>query len=208
MNKLLFGLIVLFAAGLSYGQTSYVTTESTAIRRTPSSKGRIVKRLPAHSSVSLIRTQGEWSNVRSERSVGWVPSRSINAVKVMRLDRLTKFVPEDSDTGGLAVQQARVVPDPSKVPKTILGGVVNGKAVSLPKPKYPAAARAVKAEGSVSVQVLIDEQGNVVSASAVSGHPLLRAASVEAAREAKFSPTRLSGHPVKVSGVITYNFVP
>ena len=99
-------------------------------------------------------------------------------------------------------------PKPKPVPKQISGGVLNGKATSLPKPPYPAAARAVRAAGAVSVQVLIDESGNVVSASAVSGHPLLRAAAVQAARGARFSPTMLSGQPVKVSGVITYNFVP
>jgi protein TonB len=99
-------------------------------------------------------------------------------------------------------------PPPKKVPKQISGGVLNGKATSLPKPPYPPAARAVRASGAVSVQVLIDESGNVVSASAVSGHPLLRAAAVQAARGARFSPTQLSGQPVKVSGVITYNFVP
>lgn len=99
-------------------------------------------------------------------------------------------------------------PPKKEVPKQISGGVLNGKATSLPKPPYPPAARAVRAAGSVSVQVLIDENGNVVSASAVSGHPLLRAAAAQAARGAKFSPTKLSGQAVKVSGVITYNFVP
>lgn len=99
------------------------------------------------------------------------------------------------------------MPQPSGMPKQISGGVLNGKAVSLPKPPYPPAARAVNAEGAVSVQVLIDEEGNVASANAISGHPLLRAAAVEAARRAKFSPTLLMGTPVKVSGVITYNFV-
>jgi TonB family protein len=93
-------------------------------------------------------------------------------------------------------------------PKIISGGILNGKAVSLPKPPYPDAARAVKASGAVGVKVLIDETGSVISAEAVSGHPLLRAASVQAALAAKFSPTQLSGQPVKVSGVITYNFVP
>jgi protein TonB len=77
----------------------------------------------------------------------------------------------------------------------------------LPKPAYPPAAMAVNAEGSVSVQVIVDEGGHVIAAAAVSGHPLLRAAAEAAAREATFSPTRLSGEPVKVSGVITYNFV-
>jgi len=92
-------------------------------------------------------------------------------------------------------------------PKTISGGVLNNNAVSLPQPAYPPSARAVKAAGPVSVQVTVDQSGNVVSASAVSGHPLLRAAAVEAARGARFKPTLLSGQPVKVSGVITYNFV-
>jgi TonB family protein len=92
-------------------------------------------------------------------------------------------------------------------PKQISGGILNGKARSLPNPPYPPAARAVRASGTVNVQVLVDESGNVVSASAVSGHPLLRAAAASAARGAKFAPTLLSGQPVKVSGIITYNFV-
>jgi protein TonB len=113
-------------------------------------------------------------------------------------------------TGGLddAPPPPTVKPTPKPVPKTISGGVLNGKATSLPKPAYPAAAKAVRAGGAVSVQVLISENGSVISASAVSGHPLLRAAAEGAARGARFSPTLLSGQPVKVSGVITYNFVP
>ena len=90
--------------------------------------------------------------------------------------------------------------------RTISGGVLNGKATSLPQPAYPPAARQVKASGTVMVQVLVDEKGNVVIAQAVTGHPLLRPAAVAAARQAKFSPTRLSGKPVKVSGVINYQF--
>ena len=112
------------------------------------------------------------------------------------------------ETAGGAPPPPPPAPKPKPVPKQISGGVLNGKATSLPKPPYPPAARAVRAAGAVSVQVLIDESGNVVSASPVSGHPLLRAAAAQAARGAKFSPTMLSGQPVKVSGVITYNFVP
>ena len=95
-----------------------------------------------------------------------------------------------------------------KIDKIVSLGVINGKAISLTKPPYPAAAKAVRAGGAVNVQVLIDEKGNVVSASAVSGHPLLRAASENAARQSKFSPTLLSNQPVKVTGVIVYNFMP
>ncbi len=90
--------------------------------------------------------------------------------------------------------------------RMISGGVLNGKAVSLPKPSYPPAALAVRASGAVAVQVLILEDGMVFSAKAVSGHPLLRSAASIAACGAKFTPTLLEGNPVKVSGVITYNF--
>lgn len=85
-------------------------------------------------------------------------------------------------------------------------GVLNGTATSLPKPSYSAAARAVGASGAVKVQVTVDETGRVISASAVEGHPLLRSESEKAARNARFTPTLLSGEPVKVTGVIVYNF--
>jgi protein TonB len=95
---------------------------------------------------------------------------------------------------------------PPPVPKIVSGGVVNGKATSLVKPAYPPAAKAVGAKGTVSVSVVIDENGNVISASASGGHPLLQPAAVAAAKASKFQPTKLSGVPVKVSGIITYNF--
>ena len=115
-----------------------------------------------------------------------------------------------SNTANSAANQEPVLTSstPSGSPKTISGGVLNGKAVSLPKPEYPAVARAANVSGPVNVEVTLDVKGNVVSASAVSGHPLLRAAAVNAARNAKFTPTLLAGQPVKVTGVITYNFAP
>jgi protein TonB len=101
-------------------------------------------------------------------------------------------------------------PSPGSSPKNhqpVSGGVLNGKAVSLPQPPYPPIARAAKASGTVVIQVLVDENGNVVEARPVSGHPLLQAISVSTARSAKFSPTKINGEPVKVTGVITYKFV-
>ena len=83
-----------------------------------------------------------------------------------------------------------------------------GHALELPKPAYPPIARAAHASGQVQVQLLIDEEGKVIAAAAVSGHPLLYGASVAAARNARFSPTRVKGEPVKVTGVIAYNFIP
>jgi TonB family protein len=89
----------------------------------------------------------------------------------------------------------------------VSGGLLDGKAVSKPRPPYPALAKAARASGTVTVRVTVDETGGVVAAEAVSGHPLLRAAAVQAARNAKFAPTLQSGKPVRVKGVLTYNFV-
>jgi protein TonB len=123
----------------------------------------------------------------------------------------TGGVPGGTGTGTgpvVKVDEPPPPPPPKPAPKApISGGVLNGKAISLPKPPYPAVAKAARASGTVTVQVTIDENGNVISARAVSGHPLLQAAAVQAARGARFSPTKLSGQPVKVTGVITYNFV-
>jgi len=126
-------------------------------------------------------------------------------------------LPSGPGTGNVVSAPAKLQindePPPPEAPKPtpprapISGGVLNGKAISLPKPAYPPIARAAHASGTVVVQVLIDENGSVVSAHAVSGHPLLQGAAVGAARQARFSPTKLSGQPVKVTGVIQYNFV-
>lgn len=89
----------------------------------------------------------------------------------------------------------------------IEGELEPGRALKLPKPSYPAIARKAHASGQVMVQLLIDVDGTVLEAVAVSGHPLLNGVSVQAAKDARFSPTKLAGKPVKVTGVIIYNFV-
>jgi periplasmic protein TonB len=121
------------------------------------------------------------------------------------------------NTGGTTNNRAPVVvisePPPAAlpiakpVPKVIRKSILNGEALVLPKPPYPPMAKQIGVRGTVNVQVLIDERGNVVSATPVSGHPLLVHAAKTAALQARFSPTMLGDQPVKVSGVITYNFV-
>ncbi|HEX8117578.1 MAG TPA: TonB family protein [Pyrinomonadaceae bacterium] len=92
-------------------------------------------------------------------------------------------------------------------PLEIEGDVLNGRAVSKPQPAYPLGAKAQGASGTVVVRIVVDESGKVIQAEALCGHPILARAAEEAARAARFTPTTLSGTPVKVSGVITYNFV-
>jgi TonB family protein len=96
-----------------------------------------------------------------------------------------------------------VKPQTQKLPSYVLAS----KAVSLPQPPYPPMARQIHLQGQVNVQILVDEQGKVISAQAVSGNSMLTSAARDAALRARFTPTILSGQPVKVQGVITYNFV-
>ena len=84
---------------------------------------------------------------------------------------------------------------------------MNSRATSLQKPAYPSAARQMGAAGQVMVAVAVDENGNVVSARAVSGHPLLRAPAEVAARQSRFNPVRLGDRNVRANGTLVYNFI-
>ncbi len=97
-------------------------------------------------------------------------------------------------------------PAPRPILKPVSGGVLNGIALSLPSPAYPETARRLRTTGVVTVEVVVDETGKVISAVATSGPSLLRDVAVQAALRARFSPTKLSGQPVKVSGLINYKF--
>lgn len=157
----------------------------------------------ADSDVSIDNANSETNAVNSTKNS---PTENLNIVKITPSPKIAESSVKDSVIEN-EKESAYSTPTPKNLPKTVSGGVVNGKATNLVKPAYPAAARAVRASGQVSVQVLIDENGNVISASAVSGHPLLRSSAVQAARASTFNPTLLSGQAVKVSGVIIYNFV-
>jgi len=96
------------------------------------------------------------------------------------------------------------VSSPSK--SQITGGVLNGKAIEMPKPNYPEAAKQAGIQGLVKVQVTIDEEGKVIAAEATDGPKELREAAVEAAKKARFEPVRLHGARIKINGVLTYKF--
>lgn len=119
------------------------------------------------------------------------------------------LVPPDVEEVPERRTPAETTPKQASPPQVLKlsGGAIAGKVVSKPVPPYPALARQARASGTVAVQVLVDEQGRVVRAQATSGNPLLLKAAVEAAYRVRFSPTLLSNQPVKVTGVIYYNFV-
>jgi periplasmic protein TonB len=155
------------------------------------------------------------------RDVGTVasnvpPARSDSVIGTMNAD---PPAPPGGDVrgtpGGTGDEPVVDLPDPPPaptpapvVPKILkVSRVLNSQALSLPQPNYPTIARNIRVQGTVIVQVLIDEKGNVVTAKATSGHPLLIPEAQKAALRARFSPTMLGDNPVKVQGVITYNFV-
>jgi periplasmic protein TonB len=100
-------------------------------------------------------------------------------------------------------------PTPTPAPRnvTVSGGVLQGKAINRVQPPYPPIARAARASGAVQVQVTISEDGRVIEAAVINGHPLLREAALQAAKRWTFQPTELSGVPVKVQGILTFNFI-
>jgi TonB family protein len=136
------------------------------------------------------------------------PQTSLGNLKV------SAVTPPAGDLHGATDQSSRKVavansdPPPAPLPlmKPVSGGVLNGKAMSLPSPIYPELARRMHTAGLVEVEVVVDENGKVISARATSGPPSLRDVAVQAAYQARFSPTKLSGQPVKITGLIKYNF--
>lgn len=90
--------------------------------------------------------------------------------------------------------------------RPVNAGILNGRAVNLPKPAYPPIAKQMRATGQVAVQVLVDESGNVTSARAMSGNLLLRASAEAAARQSRFNPVRIDNQAVKATGIVLYNF--
>lgn len=86
------------------------------------------------------------------------------------------------------------------------GGVVDSYALSKPDPVYPERAKAAGITGTVALRVCIDEEGKVYALAVCSGHPLLNAAAVRAAYQARFKPVLRSGKPTKFNGILTYKF--
>jgi len=93
---------------------------------------------------------------------------------------------------------------PKKV--NVSGGVLQGTALKKVQPAYPPVAKAAKASGVVQIQITVSEEGKVIATNVVSGHPLLRDAASQAASQWEFKPTELAGVPVKVQGILTFNF--
>ena len=174
--------------------------------------GRITKEKPTPARLIRARKPNPAAPPFSKKGfVDAVASTGSQASLVQEVKRrgvnfdLTEEVEGDLSAKGVGSELMDAVGDNFRS-DAVRGGVLTGEATNLVKPPYPAIARAARASGQVQVQVVIDENGDVIEAEAISGHPLLYAAAAGAARASKFKPTNLSGVPVKVTGIIVYNF--
>ena len=134
-----------------------------------------------------------------------LPTASTNSIRVNNIQPPGANLSNSNPASSERVSLGSDAPAP-RILKPVSGGVLNGKALSLPVPVYPQLAVRSRVTGKVEVEVTVDETGKVISAQATSGPGPLRDAAVEAAKHARFSPTKLSGAPVKVVGLINYNF--
>lgn len=157
----------------------------------------------ANSNTSANRAEGE-----KVAATLPAPTSSLDKLRLTASQPVTAVLP-----GAIVDVNKKVVvsdnaPPPAPRPslRPVSGGVLNGVALSLPAPSYPQAARRMREAGLVKVEVVVDENGKVISARALSGPNSLRDVAVAAAYRARFSPTKLSGQTVKVNGQINYDF--
>ncbi|MDQ1557528.1 MAG: periplasmic protein TonB [Pyrinomonadaceae bacterium] len=146
----------------------------------------------------------------------WIAYRTpeVNDKRVMKLIKVNPRLAHPLPPSPPLATIEELPPPPPPLPRTpqrivqdpLFGDSINDKVLSKPAPVYPSVAVISNVSGMVNVEVFVDERGRVESAEAVHGHPLLRQAAVDAAYGARFSPTLRQGQPVKVMGVISYNF--
>jgi len=182
------------------GATNSSATNSAATTPQPSA--------PVSKPAETKPAPGNKNNNKKAAVVPELPSASNSASKLASgpVDVKVQTVSTNQPLPVINIDEPPPSPGPKPILKPVSGGVLNGTAVNLPPPVYPEAAKRMRTQGVVTVEVILDETGKVVSANATAGPTILRDAAMQAALKAKFSPTKLSGQPVKVSGVINYKF--
>jgi protein TonB len=113
----------------------------------------------------------------------------------------TKPLPVAPPPGATPAPQA--TPPPKEI---LVPGVLQGAALKRVALSYLPLAKAAGVSGRVDVQVIISEEGRVIEAEVVSSPPLLWEGALNAAKQWIFKPTELGGVPVKVKGVLAFNF--
>jgi len=193
---------------VTYRSIMYYLDENMVKMVTPGAATTPQPAAPVTKPAETKPTPGNKNNSKKAAVVPELPSASNSATKLASgpVDLKVQNVSTNQPLPVIAIDEPPPSPGPKPILKPVSGGVLNGTAVNLPPPVYPEAAKRMRTQGVVTVEVILDETGKVVSANATAGPTILRDAAMQAALKAKFSPTKLSGQPVKVSGVIQYKF--
>ncbi|MFY9561546.1 MAG: TonB family protein [Terriglobales bacterium] len=75
------------------------------------------------------------------------------------------------------------------------------------QPVYPPLARQVRVQGPVLLRAIISKTGAIENLTAISGHPMLVKAAIDAVRQWRYRPYLLNDEPVEIETEITVNFV-
>ncbi len=202
---------------ITYRAIMYYLDENMVKMAQPAAQPSVAPVAPSNSSTTVANVNPDpkvetdplpKQPAASQTSIQSLPPASNMSSQPTNSAELRTVSMNPSTNGPVVQLDSEPPPSPSPRPilKAVSGGVLNGMALSLPAPAYPDTAKRMRVAGTVSVDVVIDEDGKVISAEASGGPVTLREAAVQAARRARFSPTKLSGQPVKVSGVINYKF--
>ena len=193
---------------VTYRSIMYYLDENMVKMVTPGAATTPQPAAPVTKPAETKPTPGNKNNSKKAAVVPELPSASNSATKLASgpVDLKVQNVSTNQPLPVIAIDEPPPSPGPKPILKPVSGGVLNGTAVNLPPPVYPEAAKRMRTQGVVTVEVVLDESGKVVSANATAGPTILRDAAMQAALKAKFSPTKLSGQPVKVAGVINYKF--
>jgi TonB family protein len=115
-------------------------------------------------------------------------------------------VPPPPPPARLSAQASNGSAKPIGVEENSLGAVEWGHAITTVQPRYPLAAKRMNASGTVEVKITVSEFGRVIEAKAISGHPLLREAAEDAARQWVFKPAALKGSAMVMQQILTFVF--
>ena len=162
-----------------------------------------------NSSVAIVPKSPATHNASVNKKSSSLPNSALNAADSLNGSDTLQLANARTTSSAqplVKIDSEPPPPAPNPILRPVSGGVLNGTAISLPPPGYPETARRLRITGVVTIEVVVDETGKVISAVATGGPMTLREAAVQAALRARFSPTKLSGQPVKVAGLINYKF--
>ncbi|MGC2193254.1 MAG: TonB family protein [Terriglobales bacterium] len=163
-------------------------------------------------STSVVTQRGAPAQAsHSDASIAQVPEPTPGSAQ-----NATVEVPAPDPSEVLSSMQGSAAPVPQSIvnPQPVFPfvalpvsqGVTGGRLTHKVDPIYPSEARLQRIEGSVVLEALVGEDGNVREVQVTSGPPLLAKAAAQAVKRWRYQPFELNGRPVSIHNQITIQF--